>query len=203
MDAVLGATLDELARVGYAALRVGHVADLARVNKTTVYRRWPTKAALVEAAFTAAAEDAPALRESDDIRSDLLAVARRTSYAMSSPRGRSLFRVLLGGFCAPEPLALASTLRKRFGAPSRRVIERAVRRGDLRPGVDPELLLQTMNGWIIEWLLRHRTPVATEQIERLVDLLLHGALPGGSPPGRTGRPLRNRPDRAGLDGDGT
>ena len=47
----LAATLRELARVGYAALRFEEVAGRAGVNKTTVYRRWPDKQALVRAAL--------------------------------------------------------------------------------------------------------------------------------------------------------
>ena len=50
VHAVLEATLDELGLVGYGALSVEQVATRAGVNKTTVYRRWPTKAALVERA---------------------------------------------------------------------------------------------------------------------------------------------------------
>src|SRR5512138_898011 len=44
---VLAAAAAEMARVGYVALRVEDVAARAGVNKTTVYRRWPTKADLV------------------------------------------------------------------------------------------------------------------------------------------------------------
>src|SRR5918996_1680041 len=46
---VLDAALVELARSGYAGFRMDGVASRARVNKTTIYRRWPTRAALVTA----------------------------------------------------------------------------------------------------------------------------------------------------------
>jgi AcrR family transcriptional regulator len=199
VDAVLGAAVDELARVGYAALSVDQVAVRARVSKSTVYRRWRTKAELVEAALASTEEDAPAPSGSDDIRSDLLAVARRTRDRMSTSPGRGLFRVLLGGSCAPELSALASTLGERFAAPSRRVIERARRRGELRAGVDPDLLLETMHGWIAQRLLRRRAPVTPGRLALLVDLLLHGALPG-KPRRGEGRPPRLRPSRAGAGG---
>jgi AcrR family transcriptional regulator len=44
---VMEATLAELALTGYGALRIEDVAVRAGVNKTTVYRRWPTKEELV------------------------------------------------------------------------------------------------------------------------------------------------------------
>src|SRR5687767_9883677 len=46
---VLAAAMAEVARSGYAGFRMDAVAARARVNKTTIYRRWPTRAALVTA----------------------------------------------------------------------------------------------------------------------------------------------------------
>src|SRR5262249_7684341 len=46
---VLDAALVELAGSGYAAFRMDEVVSMARVNKTTIYRRWPSRAALVTA----------------------------------------------------------------------------------------------------------------------------------------------------------
>jgi AcrR family transcriptional regulator len=46
---VLDAAIVELARSGYAGFRMDEVASMAGVNKTTIYRRWPSRAALVTA----------------------------------------------------------------------------------------------------------------------------------------------------------
>ena len=56
-DAVLDATLAELAAAGLEGLSVERVALRADVHKTTVYRRWPTRAALVAAALQGIAAD--------------------------------------------------------------------------------------------------------------------------------------------------
>jgi AcrR family transcriptional regulator len=202
--AVLGVTLDELARVGYAALTVEQVAVRAGVNKTTVYRRWPTKAGLVKTALGAAAGDAPAIRESGDIRADLLAVARRVSATMSSPRGRGVLRVLLDACPEPELVAATSAIRKRFYAPWRRLIGRAVLRGTLVPCADPDLLLDTVSGWIVQRLFRERAPVTAEHLRRLVDLLLLGVYPRSSRAARQGsRPARKWPGATGTGKGGT
>ena len=47
VTAVHAATLELLEDVGYEMLQLSDVAKRAEVNKTTVYRRWPTKTALV------------------------------------------------------------------------------------------------------------------------------------------------------------
>ena len=57
---ILAAALEELASAGYRALRIEDVATRAGVNKTTVYRRWPTKEDLVRAEADAAAAEAAA-----------------------------------------------------------------------------------------------------------------------------------------------
>ena len=175
--AVLGATLDELARVGYGALTFEEVAERAGVNKTTVYRRWPTKAALVEAALTAAADAVPPLDETGDLRADLMSIARRARDSMCSARGRGLLRMLLGGCLEPELVSLALTLRIQVEAPARGVIERAVAAGALRADTDPAMLLGAMTGWILHVLFREHGVVSNERLARAVDLLIEGAAP--------------------------
>ncbi|WP_236720127.1 TetR/AcrR family transcriptional regulator [Rathayibacter sp. VKM Ac-2630] len=49
-DAVLEATLDVLAEVGFARLTVDMIATRAHASKATIYRRWATKTELVRAA---------------------------------------------------------------------------------------------------------------------------------------------------------
>src|SRR5512146_3516060 len=105
--------------------------------------------------------------------------------------------MLLGGCLEPELVALASSLRKKVAAPALRVIERAVLRGDLRPDVDPGLVLDTISGWILHTIFRQRAVVTDERLEALVDLLLAGAAVrrNGGRAGSRGRPLL-RPSRS-------
>ena len=50
-DAILSVTLDILGERGYAGLTVAEIVARARVSKSTIYRRWPTKEELAIAAF--------------------------------------------------------------------------------------------------------------------------------------------------------
>lgn len=48
---ILQAALDELGEVGYGSFRIESVAARARVGKSTIYRHWPDKLALIADAF--------------------------------------------------------------------------------------------------------------------------------------------------------
>jgi AcrR family transcriptional regulator len=175
--AVLDATIDELARTGYGMLSLEQVAQRAGVHKTTVYRRWPTKSILLEAAFAAMVQDAPTVGETSGIRSTLLAVARRLEATLSSPRGRGVVRLLLGGCPEPDLMALAAASRRQFMAPARNAIQRAIERGDFRPDVDPDHLLGALTGGIIQMLFVECSRPSSARLKSLVDILLVGALP--------------------------
>src|SRR6476620_6709836 len=72
VSTVLRTTLEVLGHQGYAGLRVDEIAERAGVNKTTIYRRWPTRAHLVIAALTNLATP-PVAVETGHLESDLQA----------------------------------------------------------------------------------------------------------------------------------
>lgn len=51
VDNVLDAALEQLSTKGYEGLSMEEVAERACVNKTTIYRRWPTKSELARSAL--------------------------------------------------------------------------------------------------------------------------------------------------------
>jgi AcrR family transcriptional regulator len=64
--AILEAALEELGEVGYGAFAIESVAGRAGVAKSTLYRHWPDKLALVSAAFeTFHAQAGPDLQGAD------------------------------------------------------------------------------------------------------------------------------------------
>src|SRR5262245_42346850 len=99
---VIQATAAELARVGYAALRVEDVAAQAGVNKTTVYRRWPPKADLVGAALRGVRGAPPEPPDTGSVRADLLLLLREVIAVVSTPEGRSIHRMITVEMDHPE-----------------------------------------------------------------------------------------------------
>jgi AcrR family transcriptional regulator len=73
-DELFTATIDVLRETGYDKLTIDAVVARARASKTTVYRRWPSKSALVVAAFTDAVRNLPVDPATGSFRDDLIAV---------------------------------------------------------------------------------------------------------------------------------
>lgn len=178
--AVIDATIDELARVGFAALAIEAVAERAGVNKTTVYRRFPTKVDLVVAAFlTEKGQLALDAVDTGALRSDLVAMLTAGTRFMSSPRGKSLFRTLLGDRQNPEVAGLAERLRRDGERTPVLVLQRAIARGELAPETDLQLLLQCFFGAIMHRVFLEERELSLGEIETLVDMVLHGVLVDG------------------------
>jgi AcrR family transcriptional regulator len=184
----LNATLHELGGVGYAALKVENVATRARVNKTTIYRRWPTKEALVRAALLSIGKSHESLPvpNTGSVREDLLTVARRILVLARSPEGRVTMRMLAAESPRSELGRIAESVRKRHDATSLVILERARKRGELRANIDISLLFEAMRAACIQMILRTGGLTASF-VAKLIDLLLSGALAPKPPQLRAGR----------------
>lgn len=179
--AVLEATMAELARVGFAALRLEDVAELAKVAKTTLYRRWPTKATLVVDALRSAAHD-EAIPDTGDLRHDLLLMVERTQKKISTPEGRAIARVVTTEGADKDNVeleALCRELRDEIRVKRRQVVTQAQTGGRLPPDVDPDLLLDAIYGGIMGRLLRFGERTDRPTCERIIDLVVTGAEHGG------------------------
>ncbi len=175
--AVIEATIEELARVGFTAMSIEQVAERAGVNKTTVYRRFPTKVDLVVAALKT--QKGPLVRDPvdhGDLRSDLVALLGATNRAISEGRGKSLFRTLLGERADPEVARLAERLRRDGERGPMLVLQRAIARGELAPETDLFLLLHALFGAIMHRVFLEDQAMTHAEIEKLTDMVLFGVL---------------------------
>jgi AcrR family transcriptional regulator len=174
---IMRATLRELARSGYAALRIENVADRARVNKTTIYRRWPTKEALLRATLLSLADrhESIPLPDTGSLQSDLGLLVRRTLRFANSAETRVIARLFATESSTSELGRIAESVRTSRDAAVLNVLRRANERGELRAGVDPSFVFQIMRSASIQMLL-HSGQLEESFVEQLLDLLLVGAL---------------------------
>lgn len=177
---VLAATLREVARAGYHGLRIEDVAALAGVNKTTVYRRWPTKQELLRDALLSITAESSSAPNTGSLRTDLLALARRSIERAAKPEHQGVFRIFVAEGEDAELMAIVRALRAAFESVPREILAAAEARGEIAPGVDLRLLFEVLGTTLNWWTLFERASVDEQDLHRLIDLLLHGALAPGS-----------------------
>jgi AcrR family transcriptional regulator len=157
-QSILNSTLKMLkGDVGFGDLSIEAIAADANVGKTTVYRWWPTKAALVADAFSASADDELRFPDTGSVQNDMSLQMRRLVRVFRSRRGKVVAALLAGGQSDPE---LIEAFRERFLWPRRknayRTLQRGIDRGELPSGIDLDLVLDSLYGPIyMRFLIRH------------------------------------------------
>jgi AcrR family transcriptional regulator len=175
---VLDVTLSQLAEVGFEPLTIPDVAERAGVNKTSIYRRWPSKADLVRDALAIAMNHVDDPPNTGELRGDLIALARTVAAFTQSRVGTALIRIMLAEGGNPEVRALANTAYSEAGKQGPWiVIKRATERGELSGDVDvdPSLMLFTIAGAIMHRVFVEHKSASEKFLKQVVDLVLYGA----------------------------
>jgi len=157
---VLRAAGDVLAGHGLAALDLGDVAERAGVGKTTVYRRWGTRSALVTDLLAEMAETSSPRSRNGSLDGDLEANALLVQTTLDDPRQGSLFGALLAA--ATCDVDTARSLERFYDI---RVdewascVREAVERGELPDGTDPEAVIRAVSAPLYYHRLTRTMPI--------------------------------------------
>lgn len=177
--AVHAATLAELLDKGYAGLTVEAVAQRAGVHKTTVYRRWQDREALVVDALSEHfAADIPT-PDTGSIESDLRLLAQGLVDSMTGPIGQAV-QVAMYSDAGRLP-EIAAARRRVFADRFRRaepVVSRAIERGELPHGTDPTQVFTTLAAPIHFRLLVTGEPVDEATADQAIRVTLAAARAG-------------------------
>jgi AcrR family transcriptional regulator len=178
--AIIDATLALLVEEGgVAGITIEAVAARAGVGKTTIYRRWPNKEALIIDALASLKEPHPQLAGSS-VRDDLISLARTAGVEKGDQRRVGIYWSVFGhGDKHPElhRRYMRDVVEPRHEV-MRDVLRRGIETGELRPDIDIDLVM-----WIIIGAIVHRAkaygagPVPDDFAERVVDAVLHGLTP--------------------------
>lgn len=182
---IFDATLTLLQEKGYEGLTVEGVAERSGVNKTTLYRWWPSKGALLGAALLHGAPLALTVPDTGTLQGDLEALLGAIVTGLSTPPVSTLAVASLGAAThSPELAALAREFFADRLAREQPVFTRAVGRGELPADTDPALLVDLLAGAAWLRVVFRQTPVEPDFTARAVRTVLQGA----APPVRQGRP---------------
>lgn len=197
---VLEATIEELALSGYAALALQRVAARAGVNRTTIFRRWPTKPELVRAALQRATGALNFDWDTGSLRGDLKMLIERAGETMLAPGMLGFLQTMLGARDEPELLELAAEAEFAKVGAVMAFFVRAEQRGELRPDLD-KAVPRRPDGSPDGQAGVPPPAVTPEFVERLLDHIIlmvappepvaHEPRPEPAPPA-TDRPARGR-----------
>lgn len=177
--AVLEAALDELAERGWDQASVETIASRAGVHKTTVYRRWGSKDRLVAEALEAAADQRIQIPDTGDIDQDLRALARAVLAILTSRDGAATVRALVAG--AQDSPDVGRVVRRFWATRLAHVgplVDRAVSRGQLPNGTDPDDLMRYLAAPLFHRLLVTAEPLTTATADQAAAVVLAAARAG-------------------------
>ncbi|WP_244502273.1 TetR/AcrR family transcriptional regulator [Streptomyces oceani] len=181
-SAILDATRATLVELGWPKLTMGHVAARAGVAKTTLYRRWPSKSALVVDAV-AILFDELELPDRGSLRGDIEGVVGSFATLLERPETKtSLMAVVAESTRDP---ALRVHIREAIVQRQKHLVQegrdRAQRRGELTSAPHPgtaarqvDLIFDVIAGAVVHRALVSAEPVDGAWTTMFTELLLGG-----------------------------
>ncbi|MFC3800765.1 TetR/AcrR family transcriptional regulator [Cohnella sp. GCM10012308] len=168
-QAILSASYDLLLEVGFGAVTVEKIAERAGVSKATIYKWWPNKAAVVMDGFLSAASARLPVPDTGNAFEDIQIHAVNVTRFLTSREGK-IITALVGEGQFDE--GLAEAYRTRYFQPRRLeakgILEKGIRRGQLKETLDVGLGVDLLYGPIFYRLLVTGEPLDDDYVRQLV-----------------------------------
>jgi AcrR family transcriptional regulator len=185
--AIYEAALGLVGEIGYPKTTVEGIAARAGVGKQTIYRWWPSKAAVLLEAFLDMADQAAEaagpggyeIPDTGDLEADLRTVLRATVDEMNTPVYDAPARALAAeGVVNAE---VGAQFVERLLEPQLQLyvtrLRAAQEAGQVRSGIDLRVALELFTGPLAHrWLLR-TLPLTHEYADQIVDCAVNGLAP--------------------------
>lgn len=173
--AIFDAALAELAEVGYANVRMEAVAARAKAGKASLYKRWPDRARLIQAAARyKATEVEPTFEPSGDLRGDMRKIMRHIAAQQATPFGEAIRGWI--GELKSTPDEVTEDLRTRIETPRIRIFakiyEDGVKRGTVKPEALHPRVVNLAPGLLTHYFLTRAEPADDDVIEEFLDHVL-------------------------------
>ena len=170
--AVMRSTLRLIREVGFHELTIEAVAARARVGKATIYRWWPNKAELVIEVFASIIGEELRFPTSPPVMESIHSQMRRWVPIFRTPLGQIVATVIGAGQSDPTILkAFQIHWVEPRRTEARRLLLEAIRQGELRFGLDPDLVLDLLYGPLYLRLLLKHAPLDETFVDEVFDLV--------------------------------
>ena len=159
-QAILAAAWRLLQQCSVRKVSIEAIAREAGVGKTTIYRWWPSKAAVIVDAFLAQVEMVLPFPDADTATESLTQQIETLVHVLQSDVGRIVAEIIAEGKCEPGALEsfCARFLNPRRHA-ARQIIEQGMASGEFDPTLDPDLAMDILYGPIYYRLLVKHLPL--------------------------------------------
>jgi TetR/AcrR family transcriptional regulator, regulator of autoinduction and epiphytic fitness len=170
---ILQAALGELGEVGYGAFTIESVAARAGVGKSTIYRHWPGKLALIADAFQTLNVQPAAPEEGGSPRERITRLLHHLAEGtVDSPLSACIPALIDAAERDPE----VRRFHHAYNAARRQrlinVIAEGVAAGDFPAGLDPEIAALALIGPIFYRRLMTDTPFEPARVDELMETVL-------------------------------
>ncbi|MFC8128260.1 TetR/AcrR family transcriptional regulator [Streptomyces sp. NPDC057302] len=175
-EAIMRSTLELGQEIGYAKLSIEAVAARAGAGKHTIYRRWPSKGALLLDSLLSLNESALDYPYTGDVMADLREQIHAAVDLLAGPSFRPLFQALVGE--TQHDPRLAAALNERFIAPQTAKtlarLQTARDQGQVSPAFDLDLAMAVLSGPLYFRLLITQEPLTHQYVDRILEALFTG-----------------------------
>jgi len=165
-----------VAEQGFGHTSMDEVAERAGVSKATIYRRWPSKDALIVDVHRAMLSESP-VADTGDLRGDLMALLDHMADLMEDECIPKVMQASVGEMLTNPALQAVfqeQVLQPRLAMVGE-IFSRARARNEIRPGVDWRSLAYALIGSNVFRVAFMGEPPDREANRRLVDLIVGDA----------------------------
>ena len=175
-DAVLGAAAKLVRRRGYNRVTIEAIAAAAGAGKQTIYRWWPSKAALFLEVYTGFAAEQKLRFDTGSFAGDLRFLLRRLFRIYAATPARAILAGLIAETQGDRRVAKELTAHLVRGRRHliRQILERGRDRGEIRSNADLDFAVDTISGAVWFRLLLGHAPLDNRFADKLVAQIRHG-----------------------------
>lgn len=171
-DRVLATTFELLSESGLGGLSVDQVAVRSGVAKTTIYRHWPSRAALVIDACSRISGDQE-VPDTGTLEGDVTAILTNIAHLLRTARWSSVLPSIVDvAERDPEFADIHSRIQLGHAAPLREVLERAARRGEIPSSADRSTMIAALLGPLFYRRWFSREPIDDQFVQTIAAIFI-------------------------------
>jgi AcrR family transcriptional regulator len=176
-DEILVNTLKLISEHGITSVTLDMVADVSRVSKATIYRRWPNREKLILSAMSYL-EVPTEVPDTGDIVQDLTILLKNLIEFLNKPDGGRVYSSFLNASVHDEKFAdFRHEVTTKAVVPYATVIKRGADRGDLKLGVPLRLAVDLLIAPFVYHRIATNSPARYADIDDVVRFFIRACAP--------------------------